>query len=154
MKKSFILFGIATAIVIAAPIGIAQEKAAKAKKSATGKTKEVVYMSSESATYQEKFPGVSMAVVWGDPDKGAHGTFTKFVPGFDAKTHTHTNDVWIVVLKGAYLYRDEAGDKRVGPGEFIRIPGGHKHWSGGDPTEGALFYEEGSAKFDKIDVKQ
>jgi quercetin dioxygenase-like cupin family protein len=94
-----------------------------------------------------------MAVVWADPDKGAHGMFTKFAPGYDAHMHTHTNDVWLLVLKGAYLYRDEAGDKRVGPGEFIRIPGGHKHWSGGDQTEGALFYSEGSSKFDKIDVK-
>ena len=152
MKKSFILFGIAAAVAIAAPIGIAQEKAEKAKK--TGKTKEVVYVSGESATYQERMPGVSMAVVWGDPDKGPHGVFTKFTPGFDAGMHTHTSDLRLVVIKGAYLYRDEAGDKRVGPGEFIQIPGGHKHWSGGDKTEGALFYEEGSGKFDKIDIKQ
>jgi quercetin dioxygenase-like cupin family protein len=154
MKKSLIVFGTATAVLIGASIGVAQEKAAKAKKTATGKTKEVVYMLSESASYKERVPGVSMAVVWGDPDKGAHGTFTKFQPGYDAKTHTHTNDVWLLVLKGAYLYRDEAGDKRVGPGEFIRIPGGHKHWSGGDKTEGALFYQEGSGKFDLIEVKE
>ena len=153
MKKSLILFGLAAAIVMAAPIGVAQGKTEKAKKSATAKTKEVVYMSSENAIYKEKFPGVSMSVLWGDPDKGAHGTFTKFVPGFDAGTHTHTNDVWIVVIKGAYLYRDEAGDKRVGPGEFIRIPGKHKHWSGGDATQGALFYQEGSGKFDKLEAK-
>ena len=153
MKKSFILLGVATAILVAAPVGLAQGQKEKGKKSATGKTKEVVYMSAENATYKERQPGVSMAVVWGDPDKGAHGTFTKFVPGFDAKTHTHMNDVWLLVIKGAYLYKDEAGDKRVGPGEFIRIPGGHKHWSGGDPTEGALFYQEGSGKFDLIEAK-
>jgi hypothetical protein len=34
-----------------------------------------------------------------------------------------TNDVWIVVVKGAYLCRDGAGEKRVGPGEFTRVPG-------------------------------
>jgi quercetin dioxygenase-like cupin family protein len=94
-----------------------------------------------------------MAVLWGDPDKGKHGTFTKFIPGYDAGMHTHTNDVWLVVLKDAYLYKDEAGEKRVGPGEFIRIPGGHKHWSGGDSTDGALFYQEGSGKFDIVAVK-
>jgi quercetin dioxygenase-like cupin family protein len=155
MKKLFILFGIAAAVAIVAPFGIAQEKAEKSKKPAAGvKAKELVYASSANATYQERMPGVSMAVVWGDPDKGRYGLFTKFTPGYDAKMHTHTNDVWLVVLKGAYLYKDEAGDKHVGPGEFIRIPGGHKHWSGGDPTEGALFYSEGSGKFDKIDVKQ
>jgi hypothetical protein len=56
-------------------------------------------------------------------------------------------------LKSAYLYKDDAGEKRVGPGDFLRVPGGHKHWSGGDKTEGALFYEEGSGKFDLIPAK-
>ena len=99
--------------------------------------------------------GVSMAAIWGDADKGAHATFTKFVPGFDAGIHTHPNDVWIVVLKGAYLYKDDVIDKRlvVGPGSFLRVPGGMKHWSGGDPKEGALFYEESSGKFDSIPAK-
>src|SRR5437879_9638995 len=60
--------------------------------------------------------------------------------------HTHTADVLLVVLRGAYLYRDEAGAKRVGPGDFLRIPGGHKHWSGGDRKEGALFYKRRLAK--------
>ncbi len=117
------------------------------------KKKDLVYMSAEQATFKEAMPGVSMAAVWGDAGKGAHGTFTKFAPGYDAGMHTHTNDLWLVVIKGAYLYKDDAGEKRVGPGDFIRIPGGHKHWSGGDKTEGALFYQEGSGKFDLIPVK-
>jgi len=56
-------------------------------------------------------------------------------------------------VKGAYLYKDDAGEKRVGPGDFLRVPGGHKHWSGGDAKEGALFYEESSGKFDLIPAK-
>jgi len=153
MNKSPMLFAMAAGIIFAGSITVAQGQAEKSKTAGKAKTKEVVYVSSDSATFKERFPGVSMAVVWGDPDKGAHSTFTKFAPGYDAGTHTHTNDVWLVVLKGAYMYKDEAGDKRVGPGEFIRIPGGHKHWSGGDPTEGALFYQEGSGKFDKLEAK-
>jgi quercetin dioxygenase-like cupin family protein len=153
MKMSLRFLATAVAILAATTIVIAQSNTPKTKSASKTSTKEVIYASADSATYQERFPGVSMAVVWGNPDKGAHGMFTKFVPGYDAGMHTHTNDVWLVVLKGAYVYRDDAGDKRVGPGEFIRIPGGHKHWSGGDQAEGALFYSEGSAKFDKIDVK-
>ena len=87
------------------------------------------------------------------PTLGAHGTFSKFAPGYDAGLHTHTNDVWIVGVKGAYLYKDEAGEKRIGPGDFLRVPGGHKHWSGGDKKEGAVFYEESSGKFDLIPAK-
>ena len=127
----------------------------QAQKASTGnKMKSVIYVTAEKATYkQAPMAGVSMATVWGDPDKGVHGTFTKFEPGFDAGMHTHTSDVWIVVIKGAYLYKDDAGEKHVGPGEFLLVPGGHKHWSGGDKTEGALFYEEASGKFDSIPAK-
>jgi quercetin dioxygenase-like cupin family protein len=112
--------------------------------------KELISGSADRAEFKEIIPGVSMAVLWGNPDTGPHGTFTKFVPGLDAGTHTHTNDVWLVVLQGAYLYRDVAGEKRVGPGMFLRIPGGMKHWSGGDSYEGALFYQESSDKFDLV----
>jgi len=153
MNKSPMLFATQAGITFTGSITVAQGPAEKSKTAGKAKTKEVVYVSSDSATFKERFPGVSMAVVWGDPDKGAHSTFTKFAPGYDAGTHTHTNDVWLVVLKGAYMYKDEAGDKRVGPGEFIRIPGGHKHWSGGDKKEGALFYTETSGKFDLIPAK-
>jgi quercetin dioxygenase-like cupin family protein len=148
MKKSTLM---ASAVAMALAVTMSMVQAQTGAGSATAKS--VAYASADKATFTEKFPGVSMAVVWGDPEKGAHGTFTKFVPGYDAGMHTHSNDLTLVVIKGAYLYKDEAGEKRVGVGDVIRIPGGHKHWSGGDKTDGALFYEEGSAKFDKIDAK-
>ena len=124
------------------------------KTSASHNTKKVIYAAADKANFKQlPTGGVSMATLWGNPDKGVHGTFTKFEPGYDAGMHTHTSDVWIVVIKGAYLYKDEAGEKRVGPGDFLRVPGGHKHWSGGDKSEGALFYEEASGKFDTIPAK-
>ena len=141
MKKLLVVSALAVAAV---SVVVAQAQ----------KDKHVVYVSSANATYKpSQMGGVSMQVLRGDPDKGAHATFTKFDPGYDAGTHTHTNDVSIVVIKGAYLYKDDAGEKRVGPGEFLLVPGGHKHWSGGDKTEGALFYQEGSGKFDLIPAK-
>ena len=149
MKKSLIASGVA-ALIMVVSAGVMQ-----AQKASTSKTrKSVVYVAADSAKFKPTpTGGVSMAALWGDVNKGAHGTFTKFEPGFDAGMHTHPSDVWIVVIKGAYLYKDDAGEKRVGPGDFLRVPGGHKHWSGGDKKEGALFYEEGSGKFDTIPVK-
>jgi quercetin dioxygenase-like cupin family protein len=144
MRNSSIVSGVGALILVGASLGLAQ-----AQKEST-KAKKVVYVSAEHATFKP-MPGgtdVSMAVLRGDPDKGPHATLTKFSPGYDAGMHTHTNDIWIVVIKGAYLYKDDAGEKRVGPGDYLRVPGGHKHWSGGDKTEGALFFEEGSGKFD------
>ena len=148
MKLSLIVCGTAALILTSASWGNAQDQ------TPAGSGKSVLYVAAEKAKFdQSPMPGVSMAVIWGDPNQGAHATFTKFEPGHDSGMHTHTNDLWIVVIKGAYLYKDEAGEKRVGPGDFIRVPGGRKHWSGGDKTEGALFYEEGSEKFDLIPAK-
>ena len=146
MKR--LLVGSAVAALVAAAAFVAVTQAQKSKN--------VIYASSAQGAYKPSpapATGVSMAAVWGDADKGAHGTFTKFDPGFDAGMHTHTNDVSIVVIKGAYLYKDDAGEKRVGPGDYLFVPGGHKHWSGGDKTEGAVFYEEGSGKFDLLPAK-
>ena len=137
MKKSAIVLAVGALAIAAALVSVAQAQ------------KQVIYGSSERGTYKA-MNGVSMSVLVGDPDKGSHATFTKFEPGFDAGMHSHTNDVSIVVIKGAYLYKDEAGEKRVGPGDFLFIPGGHKHWSGGDKSEGAVFYEQGPGKFDRI----
>jgi quercetin dioxygenase-like cupin family protein len=150
MKKSLVVTGLgALLIVVASGVVHAQKTATSSNR------KKVIYVAAGGATYKQMpTEKASMAVLWGDPDKGVHGTFTKFDPGFDAGMHTHTSDVWIVVIKGTYLYKDEAGEKRVGPGDFLRVPGGHKHWSGGDKTEGALFYEEASGKFDTIPAKE
>jgi quercetin dioxygenase-like cupin family protein len=147
MKSSWTVLGVALALTVANPLGLAKEKAAEKKA-------EVVYLSSDKATYTELVPGgATRAIVWGDPDMGPSGSFVKFAPGFDAGMHTHTNETRAVVIKGAYLYKDEAGEKRVGPGETLIVPGGHKHWSGGDKKEGALFYNETAGKFDVNPVK-
>jgi quercetin dioxygenase-like cupin family protein len=148
MTKQLILSGVAGLLIAAVSVGGARAQ------QTTSTSKSVIYVSAAQATFKPSpRDGTSMAVLWGDPDKGTHATFTKFVPGFDAGMHTHTSDVWLAVIKGAYLYKDEAGEKRVAAGDFLRIPGGHKHWSGGDKTEGALFYQEGSAKFDIVPAK-
>ena len=136
-------------MALAVTIGLMQAQTESAKMPEKG----VAYASADKAAFTEKMAGVSMALVWGNPETGAHGTFTKFVPGYDAGMHSHTSDLTLVVIKGAYLYKDEAGEKRVAAGDVLRIPGGHKHWSGGDKTAGALFYEEGAGKFDKVDAK-
>ena len=117
MKKTLIILGVGALVIMAASSALqAQKKASTAAKAA----KKVVYASSSEGTYKAgPTKGTTQEVIWGDPEKGAHGTFIKFEPGFDAGMHTHTNDVWIVGIKGAYLYKDDAGEKRVGPGDFL-----------------------------------
>jgi quercetin dioxygenase-like cupin family protein len=121
---------------------------------ATQAGKEVLHVDSRTAVYKELVPGVTTAVAWGDADTGPHGTFTKFTPGYTAALHTHTNDIRIVVLEGAYLYRPENGqEQRIAAGQFLFVPGGDRHSSGGDAKQGALFYNESTGKFDLNFVK-
>ena len=146
MKKLSMAVGVVAMLMAAWFMGRAQGQ----------QDQNVIFVASSQAKYSDMDnarSGVSTATLWGDPSTGAHATFTKFAPGHDSGMHTHTNDVWIVVVKGAYLYKDDAGEKRVAAGDFLRVPGGHKHWSGGDKKEGAVFYEESSGKFDLIPAK-
>ena len=140
MKRTVTLAGLATALAVTGAVVYAQGRA-------------VIFADSRTASFKAMMPGVSTALLWGDTVKGPFAGFTKFAPGFDAGMHSHSSDVLLVVMNGAYLYKDDAGEKRVGAGDFLRIPGGHKHWSGGDAKEGALFYQETFGKFDLIPAK-
>lgn len=149
MKRIVLLAGSAAVGLAGWSVLHAQDTSAK-----TTASDAVVYASAERAAYKPgPVSGVEMATVWGDPQTGPHGQFTKMAPGYDAGTHTHTSTLELIVLKGAYLYHDAAGDKRVAAGEFLRIPGGHKHSSSADKAEGALFYEQGDGKFDLVPEK-
>src|ERR1700737_1641020 len=117
MRRSLWMLAIALGLIAAWSIGRLQAQGDK-----------VTFADPNHATFTE-LPsagraGVSSATLWGDPNAGAAGTYTKFVPGWDAGWHTHTADVWIVVIKGPYLSKEEAGAKRVCPVDFLRAPAG------------------------------
>jgi len=115
--------------------------------------KDVSFVDSRKAEFKQVAPGVKKAVLWGDQDAGPYGAFTRFDPGLVNPLHTHTNEVRIVVLRGAYIYKPKDGkERRVGPGAYISVPAGDVHVSSGDKKEGALFYEESPGKFDLVPV--
>jgi len=117
--------------------------------------KEPVFVESGKAEFKEIVPGVKKKILWGNHDTGPYGAFTKFDPGVTNPLHTHTSEVRIVVLQGAYIYKPKNGvERRVGPGSYISVPAGDVHVSGGDPKDGALFYEESPGKFDLKVVDQ
>ena len=115
--------------------------------------KEVSLVDSKKAEFKQVVPGVKKVILWGDHDAGPYGAFTKFEPGLTNPMHTHTSELRIVVLRGAYIYKPKDGkERRVGAGSYISVPAGDVHVSGGDKKEGALFYEESPGKFDLVPV--
>ena len=139
MKMQAKLVSVVGAAVVAWSLGVA---VAQSKK-------EPVFVESGKAEFKEVIPGVKKKILWGNDDVGPYGAFTKFDPGLTNPLHSHTSEVRIVVLQGAYIYKPQNGnERRVGAGSYISIPGGDVHVSRGDPKEGALFYEESPGKFD------
>ncbi len=119
--------------------GIAALIARRSRARAGGR---IVQMKYDELRYEETVPGAAMAVLRGDPQQGAHASFTRFQPGFRVPRHIHTHDTMIVVLDGAYVYgADGEEEHRVEAGSCVLIPGGTPHWSGGDAIEGALFFQ-------------
>lgn len=139
MKQTIRIAAATGILAVVATLGVAMSQDQKG----------VVLVDSSTATYTEMAPGASGTTVWGDEKNGPHAAFTKFAAGAKFALHTHTNDLRIVVLKGAYVYKPEKGqEKRVTAGQYLFIPGGARHATGSDAKEGALFYQEADAKFD------
>ena len=109
---------------------------------------ELVHIAADSATFKEVIPGVWKAALWGDAEKGPYGAFTRQKPGQRSGLHTHSSDIQIVVLEGAYYHKVGGEELRVGPKEFLFIPGGSPHESRADDKDGVLFYEESEGRFD------
>jgi quercetin dioxygenase-like cupin family protein len=50
-------------------------------------------------------------------------------PGFGPPPHIHANeDESFYVLEGEYLFGNEQGEVRAGPGTFVHAPKGRLHW--------------------------
>src|SRR5882672_3434291 len=139
MKTRAMLISVVGAAVVACSLGVAVAQSKEGP----------VLVESGRAEFKQVVPGVKKKVLWGDPDAGAYGAFTKFDPGLVNPLHTHSNEIRIVVLKGAYIYKPQTGkERRVGAGSYISVPAGVAHVSSADPKAGVLFYEESPGKFD------
>ena len=140
-----VMTAVATAIICMwASAMFAAEKA--------GSSKEIV-RPAEQMEFKEAIPGVSKAVLWGNPTKGKYATLTKFAKGTKNALHTHPHDIRIVVISGTFVYNSGGGEKKLGPGSFLFQPAGVKHTSGaGDGTD-CLFFEESDGAFDIKMVK-
>jgi beta-alanine degradation protein BauB len=74
--------------------------------------------------------GPSFATIWGDRNKGEHGTFLKLTAGAPAQLHTHASDSYGVVISGTVQHVTEGRDgKLLGPGGWWYMPPNVPHQS-------------------------
>ena len=95
-------------------------------------------------------PGVKVADVWGDHQRGAFGAFFKLPAGFAAPLHTHTHDMKLVIITGTYIQGPEGKPGfRLGPGSYLMQPGGnYRHTTSCDQTSDCVFFVESEGAFD------
>jgi len=145
--RKAIVLGIVTSAAVAMLVvslsAFPQEKA----KTAMTMSKEVVWPAAEMK-FNAAIPGVEQAVLWGDPTKGAYGAVTRFKAGQKNPLHTHSHDIKMVVISGTFIHGTESGEKKLGPGSYLLVPGGMKHTSGANTDADCLFFEESPGKFD------
>ncbi len=93
--------------------------------------------------------GAQQAVVYGDPQKGANGSFAKFAAGTEIPLHTHTAGGRSVVISGTMLEAAEGQKpKELGPGSYFYLPGGMKHTTACKAGAECLIYSHWSGAFD------
>lgn len=93
--------------------------------------------------------GVQQAVVWGNAQKGGHGSFAKFAAGTEIPLHTHTAAGRSVVISGTMLEGLEGQErKELGPGSYFFIPGDVKHTTACKAGAECIIYTEWSGAFD------
>ena len=99
--------------------------------------------------------GVSMAVLWGEPDKGAYGAMEKWVGGTVMSLHTHSQDARGVVLSGTMVLTIEgAQPKELGSGSYIYVPANLRHTTACKKGTDCVFFIEQPGAADMHPVAQ
>jgi quercetin dioxygenase-like cupin family protein len=98
-------------------------------------------------------PGAKIAVLWGDPNKGAYGALKQVPGGTVLAKHTHKNDSHVLMVMGSISLEIEGKTTVLGPGSFATIPGGVPHAATCRGTAACQYFETMSGVFDSTPAK-
>jgi quercetin dioxygenase-like cupin family protein len=135
-------------VVAAAYLAPAEADEAKSATKASGKAF-VVWPADglEWKALPDAPPGPMIAVISGDPGKGAYTGIEKFPAGFSAPLHTHVSDHKVVVISGTWIHSEEGKPEvRLGPGSYLFQPANQKHTTACDSASECVFFIESSGK--------
>lgn len=96
------------------------------------------------------FPGLKMAVVSGNPAKGAAHFFIKFTPGFSAPLHHHNADHFVTVLAGTLVLNIDGKDAKLPAGSYFSFTGKKPHTTRCDAGAECILFLDSRGKWDVI----
>jgi quercetin dioxygenase-like cupin family protein len=141
--------GLFTAFVMLLSSSFAGAAEKKGKKKKGG----AVLMTAEEMKWAEAPGGkTKMAVLWGNPKRGAAGALVKWPAGHSEELHHHTARVRFLVTAGTmWLGLGKDGEKKELPtGSYGLLPGRAKHTAGCKEGAECAFFVQINKKFDFV----
>lgn len=95
-----------------------------------------VRLTPDELTWEELAPGLFVAVLEGDPSsEGFYILRARFAPGVFSAPHFHPNDRYVTVIQGTWWTGigpvwDKENSVPLGPGSYMKHPGGAAHYDG------------------------
>lgn len=96
------------------------------------------------------FPGVKMAVLEGDPGKGACHFLIKLQDGFAAPLHHHSADHYVTVVSGTLSLTVEGVETKLPAGSFFQFKGMKKHVTKCEPGADCVLSIDARGKWDVV----
>jgi quercetin dioxygenase-like cupin family protein len=96
------------------------------------------------------FPGLKMAVVQGDPGKGASHFFLKFPAAFAAPVHHHTANHYVTVLTGTLVLTIDGKDAKLPAGSYFSFTDKKPHATKCDAGAECVLFIDARGKWDVV----
>ena len=133
--------------VLSAPVALRAAEGAKAKKAGTA-----VLTPADDIKWSDVpgFPGVSLAILEGDPAKGSHHSMMKFKDGFAAPLHHHSCDHFGTVVSGTLILNVDGKDSVLPAGSFFSFKGRKPHMTRCAPGADCVIALDARGKWDVV----
>ncbi len=96
--------------------------------------------------------GAWRAALWGDPTKGAYGSFNKWSSGTEAPLHAHSFDSRVVMIQGTLVLTADGRTTELVPGSYGFMPAKHAHSTKCKAGTDCIFFAQQPGMFDSKTV--
>jgi quercetin dioxygenase-like cupin family protein len=110
--------------------------------------------SSRRATPRGDVPeraGVKLAVVQGDPSKGAGHFFVKLPAGYSVPLHHHSADHYVTVVSGTAVFNVDGGEHTLPAGSYFAFSGKKKHTTHCNDGADCVLFVDCRGKWDVVE---
>ena len=98
-------------------------------------------------------PGVSLAVVDGDPAKGPSHFYLKYKAGLATPLHHHTADHFVTTISGTLVLTAGGKEHKLSPGSFFALTGKAPHAAKVEGAEDCVMFIDARGAWDVVAEK-